>query len=207
MKTSQDQKQNRMTKSNSINDLQFKIELEDLKINLFSETNRFKKTFSNTTQNNFNKTIKEIKIPFDSICNYSKEGDGSEKENSFKNIIKRMLDVKKSNHLIGQKILNRKRVISDKEKIILQLYEDLRYNLNENSKMQLNLEESKNLVKEWEKSRNEIVDYCNNLKKKYSDFVKLIEDFEEKIKELHKEKEQMIRINESILEMKGIYDF
>ena len=118
-----------------------------------------------------------------------------------------MLDVKKSNHLIGQNILNRKRVITEKEKIILQLYEDLRYNLNENSKLQLNVEESKNLVKEWEKSRNEIVDYCSNLKKKYSDFVKLIEDFEEKIKELHKEKEQMIRINESILEMKGIYNF
>jgi len=207
MKTSQEKKSHRMTKSNSINDLQHKIELEDLKMNLFSETNRFKKTFSNTTQKNFNKTIKEIKIPFDSICNYSKENDCSEKENSLKNIIKRMLDVKKSNHFIGQNILNSKRVISDKEKIILQLYEDLRYNLNENSKLQLNLEESKNLGKEWEKSRNEIVDYCNNLKKKYSDFVKLIEDFEEKIKELQKEKQQMIRINESILEMKGIYDF
>jgi hypothetical protein len=211
MKTKNFNKTAILTKSNSITDLQSKVEFEDLKQNLKNGTNRFKKTFSNsTTHKNLIKTSKETKFQLESICNYSKENEEHQKlenhqniENSLKTILRRMMDVKKSNHLIVQEIINKKNLITSKEKLILQLYEDLRYNLNENSKLELNYEDSKRLSNEWEVSRNSIVDYCDNLKNKFFEFVKKIEDFEEKIKELKKEKQQIIRINEAIIEMKS----
>ena len=89
METSKNIKPVLLTKSNSISDVQFKIELEDLKINLLNDTNTFKKTFSNSiTQKNFNKTSKEnkeIKIAFDSICNYSIENETQQKKDHHSN--------------------------------------------------------------------------------------------------------------------------
>ena len=203
MKTSVGKKSKVLTKSNSLQDLKSKLDVHDLKTNLLNDTSRYK----NSTGFNFNKT--NLKSQIDSICNYSNDGEKNEKfckmnqEDPLMNIIRKMIDVKKSNHILGQDILNRKKIITSKEKIILQLYEDLRYNLTENKILTLELESSKKLSSEWESSRNAIVEYCNNLKIKYYDFIKVIEDYEHKISELKREKDQIKRINESIIEMKS----
>lgn len=203
MKTSK--KSKILSKSNSVKEIKYKHDVEDLKSFLYNDTSRYK----NSTGFNFNKTNGNLKSQIDSICNYSNEEEKNEnlskmnKEDPFMNIIKKMIDVKKSNHILGQDILNRKKIISSKEKIILQLYENLRSNLIENKILTIELESSRKLSSEWESSRNAIIEYCNNLKLKYYDFVKLIEDYEHRISELKREKEQIIRINKSIIEMKS----
>jgi hypothetical protein len=178
------------SKKNSINDLQLQMELEELQSNLI-KTIRSKSTLPQSCE--------DEKNPQETLCNYNDE----KKAKTMEQILKKMLKMKKDNNFISKDIFDKHVVVTRKEKMIMQLYEELNFFLNENSQLEIDLEELKKLREECEINRDGVTEYCKELKFKFKSFVEIIDKYEEKIATLKKQRDSLIVTNDSILEMKS----
>lgn len=178
------------SKKNSINDIKLQMELEELKSNLI-KTIRSKSTLPQSCDDERN--------PEETVCNYIDD----KKSKTMEEILKKMLKMKKDNKFISKDIFEKYIVVNRKEKMILQLYEELNFFLNENSQLEIDLEELKNLREECQINRDGVTEYCKELKIKFKSYVEIIDKYEEKIAILKKQRDNLIVTNDSILEMKS----
>lgn len=178
------------SKKNSINDIKLQMELEELQSNLI-KTIRSKSTLPQSYDDERN--------PEETVCNYIDD----KKAKTMEEILKKMLKMKKDNKFISKDIFEKYIVVNRKEKMILQLYEELNFFLNENSQLEIDLEELKNLREECQINRDGVTEYCKELKIKFKSYVEIIDKYEEKIAILKKQRDNLIVTNDSILEMKS----
>jgi hypothetical protein len=178
------------SKKNSINDIKLQMELEELKSNLI-KTIRSKSTLPQSCDDERN--------PEETVCNYIDD----KKAKTMEEILKKMLKMKKDNKFISKDIFEKYIVVNRKEKMIMQLYEELNFFLNENSQLEIDLEELKNLREECQINRDGVTEYCKELKIKFKSYVEIIDKYEEKITILKKQRDNLIVTNDSILEMKS----
>lgn len=178
------------SKKNSINDIKLQMELEELKSNLI-KTIRSKSTLPQSCD--------EERNPEETVCNYIDD----KKAKTMEEILKKMLKMKKDNKFISKDIFEKYIVVNRKEKMIMQLYEELNFFLNENSQLEIDLEELKNLREECQINRDGVTEYCKDLKIKFKSYVEIIDKYEEKITILKKQRDNLIVTNDSILEMKS----
>lgn len=178
------------SKKNSINDIKLQMELEELKSNLI-KTIRSKSTLPQSCDDERNAE--------ETVCNYIDD----KKAKTMEEILKKMLKMKKDNKFISKDIFEKYIVVNRKEKMIMQLYEELNFFLNENSQLEIDLEELKNLREECQINRDGVTEYCKDLKIKFKSYVEIIDKYEEKITILKKQRDNLIVTNDSILEMKS----
>lgn len=201
-----------VSKKNSVKELKFRLELDTLKDNLLKESNNFSKN-KNKNDSSSGGEKKKYVSDHDTLCNYSEKDEQNEQndqneqneqnEKQIHSVIRKMLDFKKTNKFLSQEILNKQKLISQKERIILQLKEELNFHLNENTQLKANYENISNLKSEVEKNRNGVSEFCKNLKNKFKSYVQIIDMYEEKISICHKERSQIIKSSESIIDMKS----
>jgi hypothetical protein len=174
--------------SNNTKEIKMKIQCEELASNLkLTKSSYQNKSMSNSRQEEFGNTL----------CNYNSD------KAQMKTVLKQMLDYKKTNKNISKEVIEKIKFASWKEKMILQLYEELNYHMKDNSVLTGSLERISNLKNECELNRNLISEYCEKLKSQFKSFVETIEMYEERIQILKKEREQLIRTNEAIIDMKS----
>ncbi len=183
----------KQTKKNSIQDLQFKMEIEELQANLL-KTIRKKKLQPDS---------EDGKNPEESVCNYNCNDEKQIK--TMEHVLKKMLKMKKDNIFLSRDIFDKHYLVSKKEKMIMQLYEELNFYLCENSQLEQNLEEIKKLKSECEENRDGVSEYCKELKHKFKAFVEIIEKYEDKISKLRRQRDTLIVTNDSVIEMKSNY--
>jgi hypothetical protein len=190
---------------NSMKELQIKMELDELKHNLLKETKNRNK-YGSSGKKGIRKNNSQFG-PHDTLCNYSNSVEHAENhdEKTVRGVLRKMLDFKKTNHFLSKEILDKQKTISTKEKIVLQLYDELRFHMTDNEKLRINYEEVLKLKSECEVNRNGVSDFCKNLKNKFKSFVKLIDSYEDRISDLNKDRENIISTNESIIDMKCKY--
>ena len=165
-----------MSSSKSFQDLTLKLELDIIKENLLKET------FSSNLEKNENKP-----------------------EYFTRSVIKNMLLMKKTNNLLSHEILEKKKNILLKEKLIRQLCDEFSFQNLENIYLKSDYKTIVDLKNKCEINRNGVTDYCNHLKTKFKSFVQIIEKYEENICDLKKKRENIIKSSDVIIEMKSIY--
>jgi hypothetical protein len=178
------------SKKNSINDLKLQMELEELQSNLL-KTMRSKSTLPQSSDYDRN--------PEETVCNYN----DNKKSKTMEEILKKMLKMKKDNKSISKDIFDKYIVVNRKEKMIMQLYDELNFFLNENFQYEIELEELKKLKVECQTNKDGVTEYCKELKIKFKSYVEIIDKYEEKIAILKKQRDNLIVTNDSILEMKS----
>lgn len=116
-------------------------------------------------------------------------------------LLKTKKDIKKSKGLIS--ILSKK---ITKDKLIIQLKTEFNYikNLNENYIKYINV--VKKLTKEHKNNKKHVENLSNLLRTNFSDYIKIIDKYEYKIKMCKEDQKNIISINEGIIEMKRKYE-
>jgi hypothetical protein len=182
-------KSSQAIKKDSIKDLKLKLELDELRKNLTKDLSLPKKK------------VVESPITQESLCNYINCDKLEEK--TVRKVIRKMLDFKKTNRTLSQEILGYKRNTSWKEKMILQLLEEVDYYMLENDQLKSELYNISTIRCETEHNKNGVTEYCKNLKRKFKDFVKTIDAYEGQIYNLKSETMAIVRANEAVIDMKS----
>jgi hypothetical protein len=186
-----------MKKQNTLREIKHRMEFEELKTNLLRSTN----------------SLRTLKKADDEICNYSKTNTNFFNKNSITigndtqqptlaDILKKMLKIKKENRNVSKEILHTKVSSIQKEKMIRQMIEEIKFFENENSQLSTNLAQIKELKKEIETNRAGVEEFCKELKIKFKSYVQIIDKYEDKIRILKKDRDQLIHVNDQIVEMK-----
>lgn len=184
-----------MVGRNCLQSKEVHMEMEQVKDNLLNEarnkTSRHNKTWARSNHPS----------DYETLCNFA---DSERKERPYiHSVIKKMLDFKKTNKTLSKQILEKQKNICHKEKMILQLYEELNFHLNENSHLKANYENISILKNQVEHNKNGVTAYCQNLKKKFKHYVEIIDMYEDKISLLKKDREQLIKSCDHIINMKS----
>lgn len=185
-----------MKKQSPIKEIKHKLEFEELKTNLLRSTNSFRNSkkedeicnYSKTNTNFFNKNIISI--------------GGDNQNPTMADVLKKMLKMKKENRNVSKEIFHTKVSAIQKEKMIRQMIEEIKFFENENGQLSTDLIQIKELKKEIEVNRAGVEEFCKELKIKFKSYVQIIESYEEKIKLLKKDRDQLISVNDQIVEMK-----
>ncbi len=174
----------------SLKEIKEKFEIENLKENLCK----------NATMSGFYNKGSERRVLKEDKCNYGTYYTSDKMQ--IKNVLRKMLDLKKANLQMGKNIVKMHSSANQKEKIIIQLNEEMNYFKNKNENVKQELDQHCAIREICEKNRDGVIDFCQNLKKRYKVFMEIINKYENKIESLNQERESLYKTFENILEMK-----
>ena len=128
--------------------------------------------------------------------------ENNKKKINIKETISELLKKKKKNRLLGKELINKLDLKIKKDSLILQLKKDYKYYEMLEKIKQLNLEDIILKREDIEENLNSARDYNSNLREEMHEFVKGLDLYEDKIKELQNERENIYSSTYSALKKK-----
>ncbi len=122
---------------------------------------------------------------------------------NIKEIISELLKKKKKNRLLGKELINKLDLKIKKDSLILQLKKDYKYYEMLEKIKQINLEDIILKREDIEDNLNSVRDYNSSLREEMHEFVKGLDLYEDKIKELQNERENIYSSTYSTLKKKN----
>lgn len=121
---------------------------------------------------------------------------------NIKETISELLKKKKKNRLLGKELINKLDLKIKKDSLILQLKKDYKYYEMLEKIKQINLEDIILKREDIEENLNSVRDYNSSLREEMHEFVKGLDLYEDKIKELQNERENIYSSTYSTLKKK-----
>lgn len=180
-------------RSESLKEIRKNLEINDLKVNLLK----------NSTASNFYISKEKSKFPFEEVNKKCNDLNSSPDKQQIKNILRKMLDIKKENLRMSRNILKIHTNNNTKEKIIIQLNEEMNHFKFKNKFIKENLDDLTSVREKCEINRDGVIEFCNNLKKRYKSFMEIINKYEFSIKSLNEERESIVKTFENLCELKS----
>jgi hypothetical protein len=128
--------------------------------------------------------------------------DNNKTKINIKETISELLKKKKKNRLLGKELINKLDLKIKKDSLILQLKKDYKYYEMLEKIKQLNLEDIILKREDIEENLNSARDYNSSLREEMHEFVKGLDLYEDKIKELQNERENIYSSTYSTLKKK-----
>ena len=128
--------------------------------------------------------------------------DNNKTKINIKETISELLKKKKKNRLLGKELINKLDLKIKKDSLILQLKKDYKYYEMLEKIKQLNLEDIILKREDIEENLNSARDYNSSLREEMHEFVKGLDLYEDKIKELQNERENIYSSTYSALKKK-----
>lgn len=128
--------------------------------------------------------------------------DNNKTKINIKETISELLKKKKKNRLLGKELINKLDLKIKKDSLILQLKKDYKYYEMLEKIKQLNLEDIILKREDIEENLNSARDYNSSLREEMHEFVKGLDLYEDKIKELKNERENIYSSTYSALKKK-----
>ncbi len=122
---------------------------------------------------------------------------------NIKETISELLKKKKKNRLLGKELINKLDLKIKKDSLILQLKKDYKYYEMLEKIKQINLEDIILKREDIEDNLNSVRDYNSSLREEMHEFVKGLDLYEDKIKELQNERENIYSSTYSTLKKKN----
>ncbi len=122
---------------------------------------------------------------------------------NIKETISELLKKKKKNRLLGKELINKLDLKIKKDSLILQLKKDYKYYEMLEKIKQINLEDIILKREDIEENLNSVRDYNSSLREEMHEFVKGLDLYEDKIKELQNERENIYSSTYSTLKKKN----
>lgn len=129
--------------------------------------------------------------------------DNNKTKINIKETISELLKKKKKNRLLGKELINKLDLKIKKDSLILQLKKDYKYYEMLEKIKQLNLEDIILKREDIEENLNSARDYNSSLREEMHEFVKGLDLYEDKIKELQNERENIYSSTYSTLKKKN----
>ena len=154
------------------------------------------KTFRNAS------SISKIKVKYNyppSIGEYSE----TKMKSKINEIMISLSTYTQNSKTTAAKLIKEENLKNAKESVIISLREDLEYHRNVNKNYLLYKQYATDICNYYKQNFDEIFKFKSDLREDLSDFIKVVERFEDQIKKYNKEKEDMIKTNNDIIKYKN----
>ena len=154
------------------------------------------KTFRNAS------SISKIKVKYNyppSIGEYSE----TKMKSKINEIMISLSTYTQNSKTTAAKLIKEENLKNAKESVIISLREDLEYHRNVNKNYLLYKQYATDICNYYKQNFDEIFKFKSDLREDLSDFITVVERFEDQIKKYNKEKEDMIKTNNDIIKYKN----
>ena len=151
-------------------------------------------------------SISKIKVRYNyppSVDDYKEPFNESKMRLKINKILNSFSSYNDKSKLTAAKLIKKENLKNAKENIIISLREDLEYQKKINSHYLLYKQYATDISNYYKQNFDEIFKFKSDLRDDLSDFVKVIEGYEEQIKKYNKEKDIMVKTNNDIIKYKN----
>ena len=165
-----------------------------------------KKTSIKSNTSSIASSISKIKVRYNyppSVDDYKEPFNESKMRLKINKILNSFSSYNDKSKLTAAKLIKKENLKNAKENIIISLREDLEYQKKINSHYLLYKQYATDISNYYKQNFDEIFKFKSDLRDDLSDFVKVIEGYEEQIKKYNKEKDIMVKTNNDIIKYKN----
>ena len=151
-------------------------------------------------------SISKIKVRYNyppSIGDYKEPFNENKMRLKINEILKSFSSYNDKSKLTAAKLIKEENLKNAKENIIISLREDLKYHKKVNRDYLLYKQYATDLSNYYKQNFDEIFKFKSDLREDLSDFIKVVEGYEEQIKKYNKEKDAMVKTNNDIMRYKN----
>ena len=151
-------------------------------------------------------SISKIKVRYNyppSIGDYKEPFNENKMRLKINEILKSFSSYNDKSKLTAAKLIKEENLKNAKENIIISLREDLKYHKKVNRDYLLYKQYATDLSNYYKQNFDEIFKFKSDLREDLSDFIKVVEGYEEQIRKYNKEKDAMVKTNNDIMRYKN----
>ena len=165
-----------------------------------------KKTITKSKTLRIASSISKIKVRYNyhpSIGDYKEPFNESKMRLKINEILNSFSSYNDKSKSTAAKLIKEENLKNAKENIIISLREDLEYHKKINRHYLLYKQYATDISNYYKQNFDEIFKFKADLRSDLSDFIKIVEEYEEKIKKYNKEKDTMVKTNNDIMRYKN----
>ena len=165
-----------------------------------------KKTITKSKTLRIASSISKIKVRYNyypNIGDYKEPFNESKMRLKINEILNSFSSYNDKSKSTAAKLIKEENLKNAKENIIISLREDLEYHKKINRHYLLYKQYATDISNYYKQNFDEIFKFKADLRSDLSDFIKIVEEYEEKIKKYNKEKDTMVKTNNDIIRYKN----